>query len=526
MIKGIYKSFEKNEPANGYWDQRLIGDILNDLNIEPEILEFDNEECLNSGILIISGRQNAKRINEINKYIQKMDWVLLIVTGDEENIFPINEVKHDNCIIYQQTARSNTKADRYIPLGYAQKPDKYPDSVEIDCFFAGQNTHKKRYSWIGELQKNLNWKVLATNGFAKGLDIKEYIKGMSLGKVLPSPSGPVIPETFRIYEALECGNLPIIPKDSEYWDRLFDNLPIPQIENEEDLIGTIQYFVDTYPQKQNEVFAWWIRQKMELRWNLIYDLKKLSGESLGNDLSVIIPTSPIILHPSTKIIEETLNSLDRLWNVDIFLLIDGIRQEQSYLTDNYNLYIRNVLRIANLKGNVYPMIFKEHTHQVEMTRQALDIIKSTAIMFVEHDTPLCEYIPTDKILTLIYGGEANVVRLNHEALVLPEHESLYLSGAVNFFGELFRPTIQWSQRPHFARTEFYRQILNKYFSKNAKCMIEDGIHGHPIEDYKRKGISGWNNWKIWTYTPNGDQKRSYTSDGRKTEPKFDSTFIY
>jgi len=526
MFKAIYKSFEENEPASGYWDQRLIGDILNFLKIEPEILEFGNDCLFDDGILVISGRQNCKRINEINEYIKKMDWVILIVTGDEENVFPIDKIKHDNCIIYQQTAKTNTIADRYIPLGYAQRVDNYVDNLKYDFVFVGQNTHKKRYDWIGEMQKRLGGIVISTNGFAKGIEPNQYMDLLQIAKVLPSPSGPVIPETFRMYEALETGNLPLIPKDDTYWSRLFNNCPIPQIEKAKDLNGNIDYFVDTFPLKQNEVFAWWIQEKLKIRRNLIEDIHRLSGYDLTNNLSVIIPTSPILSHPNTKIIEETLNSLDKLGSIDIYLLIDGIREEQGKFKDNYNLYIRNILKIANRSENIYPIIFNEHTHQVAMTRKALELINSDYVLFIEHDTPLCENIPLNEIFIMLQTQDANVVRLNHEALVLPEHEFLYLSDPIKYNNELFRKTIQWSQRPHFARTEFYREILNKYFSKIAKCMIEDGIHGHPIEDYKRKGMSGWNDWRIWTYTPPRDQKRSYTTDGRKTEPKFDNSFIY
>ena len=164
--------------------------------------------------------------------------------------------------------------------------------------------------------------------------------------------------------------------------------------------------------------------------------------------------------------------------------------------------------LCKLDGNILPIIFKEHTHQTEMTRQALRLVKTRNVSFVEHDTPFCEDIPIDDITNMLDDGTAKMVRVNHEALVHPEHEHLYLSGPTKIGKSLFRQTVQWSQRPHFSKTDFYIEILDKYFSKDARCMIEDGIHGKVVEDYNRKGKSGWNDWRVWTYTPEGDQKRS------------------
>jgi hypothetical protein len=497
-----FQSFTK-DTKKGYWDQRILKDIL---------VENDN-------IVIIPARSHVDKVDEINTYINKLDWCILVLTGDEENVFPIEKIKHPHIKIYQQTPKQKSElVDRYIPNGPSPAIDILGnESQSLRWSFLGQVTHKRRRKISYILETLKDGFLLETEGFTKGLEPSEYIKYVRKSRCTIAPSGPVIPDTFRLYEALESGSLPIVDK-SDYWDIVFDEFPIPQIDKPEELPDLINYHNDTYPLKSNECRSWWLRWKLDFQDKVRKDIEELSGVKQQDNLTILIPTSPIPSHPSTDIIMETLKKIRGKFGDRIILMIDGIREEQKDRSEAYNEYIRRLLTICQRDGNAYPMLFKEHTHQVEMTRQALEKVSSKNILFTEHDTPLCEYIPMDKVFELL--ETENVVRLNHEAYIHPEHEYLYLSR-----GE-FSKTAQWSQRPHFARTDFYKRILHKYFSKEAKCMIEDGIHGHVANDYKLRGLAGWNNWRVWTYTPEGDQKRSYTTDGRKHEPKFDEKFIY
>ena len=47
---------------------------------------------------------------------------------------------------------------------------------------------------------------------------------------LPCPNGFVHPETYRLYEALECGCIPIVENAYRYYDRLFPSNPFIKID--------------------------------------------------------------------------------------------------------------------------------------------------------------------------------------------------------------------------------------------------------------------------------------------------------
>ena len=52
------------------------------------------------------------------------------------------------------------------------------------------------------------------------------IKKMARAKTVPAPRGAVSPDSFRFYEALELGAVPIT-EDEKFWHSLFDDFAIP-----------------------------------------------------------------------------------------------------------------------------------------------------------------------------------------------------------------------------------------------------------------------------------------------------------
>lgn len=586
IIPVIWKSYKLNEGIinRGYWDQALIEAIfsrelwnpvgayefrhyddftsfeLGGKTIKKEgntVIEYKVEELslISQGgaIVIIPARHHKDKIKEINDDIAKLKWVLIILCGDEEADFPCEELNHPNMKIWVQTPHigKHKNADRFLVNGWAintREHLKESNGIKpLDWFFAGQVTHSRRKECVKQLKEMeasndpLLGSLIESPRFTEGLEPEEYCRQMAMAKVAPCPSGAVIPDTFRLYEALEAGVLPIAdgrtPKleMKNYWRFLFgEDVPFPVLDDWKDLIGTIHYFVDVFPLAQNKVFAWWQNFKREMVYNLEDDLDYLTKNKkeitmIDDKITVLIPTSPIVLHPDTIIIEETIKTIrERLPNSEIIIMFDGVRDEQKSRTADYAEYIRRMLWKCNFEyKNVLPIVFENHMHQVAMTREALKKVKTPLILFAEHDTPICEYIPFENMANAILDGDANMIRLHHEALILDEHKDLMLDNEpiINHDIPMTR-TAQWSQRPHLASTSFYREILDKYFSPSAKCMIEDGIHGKLNEAYRLRGHVGWNDFKVWIYSPEGDMKRSYNLDARGSDPKYDETFIY
>jgi len=243
-------------------------------------------------------------------------------------------------------------------------------------------------------------------------------------------------------------------------------------------------------------------------------------------ITIVVPVSPIKSHPDTAILAETIGSIRKLFPTsEIFLTFDGVRAEQEHRRDDYNQFIHQALWLADHSwGNVVPFLFDTHEHQSGMMRHIIDKIPTTLLMYVEQDTPLVTDEPID-FLTIdkfIVDGHSNLVRLYHEGVMPDEHTHL-MHGRTDVFIE----TSQWSQRPHIASTAYYRRILGSHFTADAKCFIEDRMYGILEEAERIDGYQGWVQHRVHIYDPgHGNMKRSYHTDGRAGEAKFDDTQVY
>ena len=92
---------------------------------------------------------------------------------------------------------------------------------------------------------------------------------LSSTEFLPCPNGFVHPETYRVYEALECGCIPIVENAYKYYDRLFPNNPFIKIDKWSEAKDLVKDWTgDQIIKKQKECKIWWDKYKIEIQ-NLI-----------------------------------------------------------------------------------------------------------------------------------------------------------------------------------------------------------------------------------------------------------------
>lgn len=532
MIEIKYYSADPDKtPASGYWDQALLSDLLS----HPV---FKNMNAPKGAIVILPAPYQGQFIDKINAELTKYDWVLLFLTSDEESKFPVEEIKHPNIKIWVQYPKQG-RHDKFgkLPLGYTTETRKnllFTDKT-LNVFYSGQKTHERRIMCSEALElikeKVKNVYVNDTPGFSQGLSPDMYMANMSNAKVAPAPAGPVSADSFRAYEALEAGAVPIFDQislagDSEYANYLFGSVPFATIADYKDLPGYTKDLLKEYPAINNEVQAWWLQTKRNLIWQFVADIEALSGNKHKERVTAIIPVSPIKSHPSTEILEATIDSIrHHLPEAEILITFDGVRREQEKMRKDYEEFTRKALFLCNTKWNATPFIFKKHTHQVGMARVVLEHVKTPVILYMEQDTPLVtDYsIEWDYLMAKITLCEANIIRFHFEARIPDEHKHLIIGEPEN---KLLK-TVQWSQRPHLASADFYKYMLEKNFSEKAKCFIEDKIHSVVQLDYANMGFRGWDLWKLFIYYPDEQNiKRSLNNDGRAGAAKYDDSQIF
>jgi len=528
----------------GYMDQKYMIELIrgNHWNaVNSNEFAFGEINEGEGGIIWIGG--NHPNLDEIQKQIDKMPWVLLFALSDEENKFRYEDLKHDNMEIWLQFLHD--MKDKRVKKIIGCFPDNdcvrelsniYVDK-DLTWSFVGQCNHIQRIECVRELEKNKdNSFLVVTKLFNEGIvNKKDYFTYMARSKIIPCPSGIQTADSFRFFEALESGCLPVPDrrcfkdnKNFNYWVELFkeENLPFPMVDNWSEFKSILDKFKDyiTWMKASNRCFAFWQNYKRNIAYELNDTINRLSGvtpkaKTLRDELTILISTSNIPSHPSTKIIEDTIKNLRsyrELKDVEIIIMIDDLRPELKHRTYEYEKYIQRLLWLCNVKWkNILPVITKEWLHQANTTKYCLDFIKTKNILYVEHDCSLTGDIPFNEINEILKYDTVNYIRLHYSTEIHEQHKYLMRESKTINSVPLLK-TIQWSQRPHFSTVSFYKKIL-EYFSESSRTMIEDLIYGVVINNENK-------DFGLWIYHPEKNIQRSLSCDGRKSDSKFEMKF--
>ena len=240
-------------------------------------------------------------------------------------------------------------------------------------------------------------------------------------------------------------------------------------------------------------------------------------------ISVIISSSVIPSHPSTRVIDETLTSIRaHLPDVPIYVMVDGLREEQKEREADYKEYTRRMMwRMFNDQDDdrilVIPCV--DFMHQALMTMRVIDrLVKTPQILFVEHDTPLMDnrFIDWQYLSTVIANGITNHVRLHYDETIHPDHQHM-MQGKLT--PHLIK-TVQWHQRPHLANAPWYLKVLEANFTPKSRTWIEDKV-------YSPVSCAPWDDYRLTVYDPDGTgelMKRSRDLNGRAGDKKYDPLF--
>lgn len=543
-ISVLWLNYNEGSPNHGYWCFGWLEDTLANVveGQEPHVFywgsEVDIRETRDEGaIVVIPAEYNAKHVDKINLALARLPWCVLILASDEAGLFPVELLDMTNVnALWVMTPHF----ERHVyPPGTNFLPEFYPQDAReriaqfkslgfqrrYPVSFSGQITHERRYSLAKWMDEENMW-INKTPGFTQGLGRDDYYQLLVETQVTPAPSGPVTLDSFRAFESLESGGVPILDlecpvvQDGDlYWNSVLgEQHPCPTVRSWRYASKAVDDVDDNWPLSSNLVFSWWQMYKREVRYRI---LDGIPGMTHG-EMTILIPTSPIPSHPSTAILDETIASVrfHFPW-ADILILCDGVRPEQEDRREDYDRYVQEVCWKANFEWHrVYPIVFGGHEHQANMTRAALDYVRTPLIMFVEHDTPLVTDEPIDwpRIIPMMEDlNGPDVLRFHFEAHVHPEHEHLMEGGVLDSHGVPMRMTHQWSQRPHVAKRTYYQRILREHFPPNGRTMIEDRMHS-VAQEFPFEHVIGM------YHPPGGNIKRSLHSDGRGDDPKYEMNY--
>ena len=271
-IRAYLYSIKQEDCAADKWDYGLLKEFFSKNNIKTK--KVTSLPSIDKAFVVIPGPQNVDYEDQISKELNKINRVVLFITGDEGATFKINKIKHNNIEIWVQYPHKKHSQYNRLPLGVPQHISnnlpQYQDKV-YDIFFSGQITHQRRQELATVMPNIPNSFYNPTNGFAEGLKPKEYYNKMFMSKIVPCPSGAEIIDSFRFYEAIEMLCLPVADRidakgnTMNYYSFLFEiNLPIKTMDNWNLLPNIIPELLSNYLNKMHEIVCWWIKYKRDL----------------------------------------------------------------------------------------------------------------------------------------------------------------------------------------------------------------------------------------------------------------------
>ena len=161
--------------------------------------------------------------------------------------------------------------------------DNLPNYTNKDnnIYFSGQINHNRRKQLANVLPSIPNAIYNFTEGFTQGDTPDVYYSQMIKSKFIPCPSGIVVLDSFRFYEALELLCYPIIdsitPKGEKpnYFGSLFNQtMPIIAINSWEELPSLVVNLDSNYPHNMHKAVSWWIKFKRDLFNSIMEDINE------------------------------------------------------------------------------------------------------------------------------------------------------------------------------------------------------------------------------------------------------------
>jgi len=278
--KAYVYSKDPLDSANGKWDYGLLKQTFERNKIDQVVVDTLPQE--ERAFVVIPGKGNAGKEQDINNELNNINRVVLFITGDEENLFDVDQITHNNISIWVQYPTRKHQKYNKLPIGAPQHiKDNLPEYSEktYTACFAGQVTHRRRQQLAAIMPMIKNSIYRPTEGFAQGDEPKEYYKNLMSAKIAPAPAGVVSVDSFRFFEAIEMLCMPIADlknskghKDNFYHYIFDETLPFPSTNNWAELPDIIKSILKNYPNNMHRVAAWWIKYKRDFSIKIMSDI--------------------------------------------------------------------------------------------------------------------------------------------------------------------------------------------------------------------------------------------------------------
>ena len=234
------------------------------------IIESEKNLDKNDVLIIIDSSPEKK-----NQLYEKLHLVaskiILFHLGDETGAYDLSDIYKKCHYVFRPFCSNkyfkNSKV-QCIPIGYKSGVvDKRNNVRKYKWAFTGTPHKSSRHDLLYQFSNIKPFFCHKTQKFnEKIISVEEMSDIFSSTDFIPCPNGFFHPETYRLYEALQCGCIPIVENAYKYYDRLFPNNPFIKVDKWIDAKLIMEKWTkDQIKKKREECIVWWTNYKNELK---------------------------------------------------------------------------------------------------------------------------------------------------------------------------------------------------------------------------------------------------------------------
>ena len=286
MIKLLWNTHNQNKPnlnkkknkdlADYNWgiyhknnSDKWIFSILKKIDFK---LIQNKQEITSDDVLIIVDSSIEKKEELYTKLKLICSKMFLIHLGDESGAYDLTSIYNNFNFVWRSFCLNkffNNKKVNCLPIGY-----------KSGVFFRKKiGSRKYKWAFIGTPHRSSRHDILfqfsdiepsfchKTNKFnEKIINVDQMSDILSSTEFIPCPNGFFHPETYRLYEALECECIPIVENAFRYYDRLFPNNPFIKVDKWIEAKSIIKgWNKEQIRNKKDECVSWWNQYKTQLQ---------------------------------------------------------------------------------------------------------------------------------------------------------------------------------------------------------------------------------------------------------------------
>jgi len=263
-------------PTEIAYETDWLKEVFSGLNYE-EIEDTKFEIYKDNAIVVVSTDKDVEKNTYFSNLSQKNFKYGVVVLSDEFYSSSTEFYGTAKFVLrnYWHKKFSDQKNILFFPLGYKKgfwggnenlKPKQAHERKYI-WSFAGQIQKSSRVFMINNMKKVPDFRIHETFKWEdpNALSVTDYRNILLESVFVPCPRGWWNLDSFRLYEALECGCIPIVEKTPfDYFQKMFGSYPFLSVNSWDEAPELINNYLSdpaALEELRMECFSWWNNYK-------------------------------------------------------------------------------------------------------------------------------------------------------------------------------------------------------------------------------------------------------------------------